>query len=148
MNIRKIVYIVVGCIGLALGAIGAVVPLLPSFSFLLLATICFGKSSDRLHTWFLGTKLYKENLEGYLQGRGMTKRAKLRLMLIVTLTMSVGFIMLSKLPVGRVILVVVWVFHMFYFWFGIKTKLDTQDVLEEMKSEETKELTETTSADS
>ena len=45
MNVKKIVYTAVGCLGLGLGAVGAVVPLLPAFPFLLLAAICFGKSS-------------------------------------------------------------------------------------------------------
>ena len=49
MKIKKIVYAAVGCIGVALGAVGAVLPLLPAFPFLLLAAVCFAKSSDRLH---------------------------------------------------------------------------------------------------
>ena len=61
MKIRKVFYIVVGCIGVGLGAVGAVLPLLPAFPFLLLATFCFAKSSEKLHQWFTGTKLYKNN---------------------------------------------------------------------------------------
>lgn len=118
---KRIVYIVVGCIGLGLGALGAALPLLPAFPFLLLAAICFGKSSERLHTWFIGTKLYKDNLESYVAGKGMTWKTKIRIMLIVTLTMLVGFIMMSNVPVGRIVLACVWVFHIFYFCFGIKT---------------------------
>ena len=59
MNIKKIAYIVLGYIGVALGAVGAIVPLLPAFPFLLLATFCFAKSSEKLHNWFISTKLYK-----------------------------------------------------------------------------------------
>lgn len=121
MKVKKYVYIAVGCVGVVLGAIGSVVPLLPAFPFLLLAAICFGKSSERLHNWFVGTKLYKNNLESYVQGRGMTWRTKIRIMIIVTLTMSVGFIMMSRVPVGRIVLACVWLFHIFYFCFGIKT---------------------------
>lgn len=121
MKIKKAIYIVVGCMGVGLGALGAALPLLPAFPFLLLAAICFGKSSERLHTWFINTKLYKNNLESYVQGRGMTWKTKIRIMLIVTLTMSVGFLMMSRVPVGRIILAGVWLFHIFYFCFGIKT---------------------------
>jgi len=67
MKIRKVLYIVVGCIGVGLGAVGAVLPLLPAFPFLLLATFCFAKSSEKLHQWFTGTKLYKNNLESYVK---------------------------------------------------------------------------------
>lgn len=50
MNIKKILYITLGCIGVGLGALGAVLPLLPAFPFLLLAAFCFGRSSEKLHT--------------------------------------------------------------------------------------------------
>ena len=132
MNIKKGIYIVVGCIGVGLGALGAALPLLPAFPFLLLAAICFGKSSERLHTWFIETKLYKNNLESYVQGRGMTWKTKIRIMVIVTLTMSVGFIMMSRVPVGRIILDGVWVFHILYFCFGVKTIKENVDVAEEV----------------
>ena len=49
MIIKKILYITLGCIGVGLGALGVVLPLLPAFSFLLLAAFCFGKSSEKLH---------------------------------------------------------------------------------------------------
>ena len=42
-KVKKILFIVLGCIGLALGAVGAVLPLMPAFPFLLLAAVCFAK---------------------------------------------------------------------------------------------------------
>ncbi len=121
MSIKKILYVVAGCVGLGIGAVGAVLPLLPSFPFLLLAAFCFAKSSERLHTWFVGTKLYKDNLESYVQGKGMTKKTKIRIMVTVTLLMTVGFIMMKQVFVGRIVLACVWVFHIVYFLFGVKT---------------------------
>lgn len=52
MKLKKILYVVLGCIGVALGALGAVLPLLPAFPFLLLAAFCFARSSERLNRWF------------------------------------------------------------------------------------------------
>ena len=69
---RRILWIVLGCVGVGLGAVGAVLPLLPAFPFLLLAAFSFAKSSQRLHTWFINTSLYKKNLESYVQHRAMT----------------------------------------------------------------------------
>ena len=108
---------------MGLGAVGAVVPLLPAFPFLLLAAFCFAKSSERLHTWFINTKLYKKNLESYVKGRGMTWDAKIRIMITVTLVMSVGFtiMMLRALYIPCTVLGGVWVFHLLYFIFGVKT---------------------------
>ncbi|MBQ8802409.1 MAG: YbaN family protein [Tyzzerella sp.] len=121
MKIKKIAYIVLGCIGVGLGAVGAVVPLLPAFPFLLLATVCFAKSSEKLHNWFINTKLYKNNLESYVQGRGMNWPTKIRVMVTVTVLMSIGFIMMKNVPVGRIALACVWAFHIIYFAFGVKT---------------------------
>ncbi|MGM9604085.1 MAG: YbaN family protein [Faecousia sp.] len=121
MNIKKIVYMTLGCIGVGLGALGAVLPLLPAFPFLLLAAFCFGKSSEKLHTWFIGTRLYKDNLESYVQGKGMTRKTKVRIMITVTILMCVGFIMMHRTNVGRIVLGCVWAFHLLYFLFGVKT---------------------------
>ena len=121
MNLKKMIFIVLGCIGVGLGAIGAVVPLIPAFPFLLMAAFCFAKSSERLHNWFINTKLYKNNLESYVQGRGMTWATKIRIMITVTLLMSIGFIMMFRVPVGQIVLACVLAFHIIYFIFGVKT---------------------------
>ena len=123
MNIKKIFWIILGCIGVGLGAVGAVVPMLPAFPFLMLATFSFARSSEKLHTWFVGTKLYKDNLEDFVAGRGMTWKTKIRIMVTVTLLMSVGFIMMGTkgIVTGCIVLGCVWVFHILYFIFGVKT---------------------------
>lgn len=129
MSIKKIIYIVVGCIGVGLGAVGAVVPMLPAFPFLLLAAFCFGRSSEKLNNWFINTKLYKNNLESYVQGRGMTRKTKIRIMITVTVLMSIGFFMMSKVPVGRIILACVWLFHILYFIFGVRTLKEEKEIV-------------------
>lgn len=116
---KKILYIFIGCISLGLGIIGVILPILPTFPFVLLAAFCFARSSERLDGWFKNTKLYRENNIK----NGMTKQAKIRIMCSVTLLMSVGFIMmgLRGIVVGNVVLLIVWIFHMAYFTFGVKT---------------------------
>ena len=125
MKLKKIIYIITGCIGLALGAVGAVLPLLPAFPFLLLAAVCFGKSSERLNNWFVNTKLYKNNLESFVKGQGMTWKTKIKIMITVTVLMTIGFIMMNQVVVGRIVLACVWVFHIIYFIFGVKTVKNT-----------------------
>ena len=76
-----------------------------------------------LHTWFINTRLYKNNLESYVTHRAMTLRTKRRVMLTVTLLMAFGFTMmlLKGLYIPCGILAGVWVFHILYFIFGVKT---------------------------
>ena len=116
---KKILYIMIGCISLGLGIIGVILPILPTVPFVLLAAFCFAKSSERLDGWFKNTKLYRENNIK----SGMTKRAKVRIMCLVTLLMSIGFIMmgLKDIVVGNIVLLIVWIFHMVYLTFGVKT---------------------------
>lgn len=111
MNIKKILYMILGCVGVGLGAVGAVLPLLPAFPFLMLAAFCFARSSEKLNNWFIHTKLYKNNLESFVKGQGMTWRTKIKIMVTVTVLMSIGFIMMDQVPVGRIVLGCVWLFH-------------------------------------
>ena len=116
---RKILYMIIGCLSLVLGIVGVILPILPTVPFVLLAAFCFAKSSERLDCWFKNTKLYEENNVK----NGMTKQAKLRIMCSVTLLMGIGFIMmgLKGIVVGNIVLLIVWIFHMVYFTFGVKT---------------------------
>lgn len=120
---KRILYIILGCVGVGLGAIGAVIPMLPAFPFLMLAAFCFARSSEKLDRWFKGTKLYQDNLADYVAGRGMTVKTKVRIMITVTLLMSIGFIMmgLKGIVTGCIVLGCVWAFHIVYFIWGVKT---------------------------
>lgn len=127
MPLRKLLYLMLGFLGLALGAVGAVLPLLPAFPFLVLAAYGFGKSSRRLDRWFKETRLYRENLADLAEDRGLTRRAKIRIMVTVTLFMAAGFIAMDAVAVGRIVLAFVWVGHIFYFLFGVRTLPDDRD---------------------
>lgn len=126
MTLRKLCYLALGFVGLGLGALGAVLPLLPAFPFLLLAAFGFGKSSEKLDRWFKGTRLYRDNLADLAAGRGLTRGAKVRIMVTVTVLMAIGFIMMHAVVVGRIVLGCVWAGHILYFLFGIKTLPDRQ----------------------
>ncbi len=125
MKSKKILYTGLGFLGLGLGAVGAVLPLLPAFPFLMLAAFSFGRSSEKLDRWFKETRLYKNNLESYIKGQGMPWKAKIRVMLMVTLLMTVGFVLMCRkaLYIPCIILCGVWVFHIFYFCFGVKNQI-------------------------
>lgn len=119
-GIMKIFYIALGFISLTFGGIGAVLPMMPAFPFLLLSFFCFGKSSEKLSNWLVSTKLYKDNLESWVEKKGMSKAAKLRICTTVTLIMAFSFVMMKNVPVGRAVLAVVWVFHILFFVFFVK----------------------------
>lgn len=123
MSIKRITFVVLGCVSLALAVIGVVLPILPTVPFLALAAFCFAKSSDRLNNWLINTKFYQNNLADFKAGKGMTVKTKVRILATVTLVMAIGLIvMLMKgVIVGSIILSVVWLGHIYYFGFKVTT---------------------------
>ena len=117
----KLIYIILGSVALVLGAVGTILPILPTTPLLLLAAFCFARSSEKLNNWFKGTKLYKDNLETFVKGQGMTKKAKVRIMSTVTIIMAIAFIAMKNTTIGRICLCIVWLCHIIAFVFVIKT---------------------------
>lgn len=133
MNKNKLyraIWISIGFICFGIGTIGVFLPFLPSFPFYMATLIAFTKSSEKLRTWFVSTKLYKKNLESYVTKKSMTVRTKLYIMTSVTLVMGFGFLMMSRVPVGRVVLAIVWLGHILYFIFGVKTEKEDGNIEE------------------
>ena len=116
----RYVFIALGILTLTVGAIGVVLPFLPSTPFFLITVVCFTKGSHRLHDWFLSTALYKKHLESFVQKRAMTKRAKVSVICSVTILMVFCFVMMRHVPVGQIVLVVLWLSHVLYFVFRVK----------------------------
>ena len=121
MRISKIIFITVGCICLGLGTVGMILPILPTVPFYMATAFCFAKSSEKLHRWFISSEMYKKHLQSFVEKRGMLLKTKLTILTTVTLLMGFGFVMMSRVPVASVILAVVWVCHIIYFVFGVKT---------------------------
>lgn len=75
----KYILLMVGITCTILGFVGVVVPLLPTTPFLLLAAICFAKSSERFKNWLIHTKVYREYVESFKNERGYTLIKKFKL---------------------------------------------------------------------
>ncbi len=130
----RTVYLVLGFVFLGLGAVGVVLPVLPTTPFLLISAFCFSRSSEKVDNWFKSTKLYKNNLETYSKNKAMKKGEKIRIMITVTIIMAFAFIMMRNTQVGRIAISVVWVCHIIAFTFFIKTqKEDEKENLEKDK---------------
>ena len=138
MSIKRIFFIVLGCISLVFVGIGVALPMIPYFPFLMLSTFCFAKSSKRLHNWIINTKLYKKNLESFARRKGMTLGAKIRIMITVTIVMAFGFVImfLKEIYIPCYILAGVWVMHILIFIFGIKTYVPDVNEKEAVKQKE------------
>ena len=123
MKLKRLIFLILGFLCLGLGCVGVALPILPTVPFFLVTVFCFANSSQKLHDWFVSTKLYKKHLESFVKKKGMTVRTKATILTSVTALMAVGFVLMLRkgIIVPCVILAVVWVCHLVYFLFGVKT---------------------------
>ncbi len=118
----RIFYIFIGLLAFVLGTVGALLPVLPTVPFYLLATWCFAKSSRRLHDWLHARPLYQKHMAPFFKGEGLTVRQKVTMMSVTTIMMLLAFFLMGEVMIGRVVLAGAWLFHVFYFLFRIKTR--------------------------
>ena len=116
----RILFIVLGFIFLGVGAVGIVVPILPTTPFLLLASFFFAKGSKRFHDWFLSTKLYKKYLESFVKSRAMTLKGKLTILIPVSCMLIITFILVDNIY-ARIVLVILFISKYVYFFTQIRT---------------------------
>lgn len=114
-NPIRFLWMIAGFLCLVLGTVGVVLPILPTVPFYMATVFCFAKGSKRVHRWFLGTRLYKKHLESFATNKEMTKKTKTSILTTVTILMAIGFFMMKDVLIGRLILAIVWIFHI-YIW--------------------------------
>ncbi len=106
-RISRFLWNAAGTFFLSLGAIGIVVPLLPTTPFLLLAASCYFRGSVRMYNWMLTNRYFGTLLRNYRDGKGIPLRT--RIATIVLLWTVIGFsatIMTDSMIVRTVLLLV------------------------------------------
>lgn len=69
-------WMVAGGLSLALGVVGAFLPLLPTVPFVLLAAFCFSRGSERCERWLLEHPLFGPPVRQWREQRAVPLRAK------------------------------------------------------------------------
>lgn len=70
------IYLIAGLLLVALGIIGAFVPLMPTTIFLILAAWCFARSSTRLENWLLNHPRFGQTLRDWRDTGAISRSAK------------------------------------------------------------------------
>lgn len=117
----KFIWLTIGFVTMAIGGLGVVLPVLPTTPFLLVASFCFAKGSDRFHNWFTGTQLYKKHLDSFVKDRSMTLKTKWCILLPASFMLIIAMIMMQNIY-GRIFILILISFKYIYFFTKIQTK--------------------------
>lgn len=105
-----------GVLSLALGVLGIFLPLLPTVPFLLLAAACFARSSERIHHWLINHVHLGPMIAGFLDGRGIPRKAKVRAITLVWLTIPPSALWLVSHPWLKGLLFAIALAITLYLW--------------------------------
>lgn len=103
---KRSLFVVVGTIFVGLGALGIVLPVLPTTPFLLLAAACYLRGSDRMHHWLLNNKWFGSYIKNYREGRGISARGKIFSITSLWVAIIISIIIVDVF-IMRVILVII-----------------------------------------
>ncbi len=105
--ILRLLLIAVGWISVCLGGIGIFVPLLPTVPFLLLAAVCFARSSEMFHRWLVSHPRLGPMINGFLSGEGIPLHAKLTAIAILWCSILLSVMALAILLWVKLLLILV-----------------------------------------
>lgn len=106
-TLKKALLIAAGFASLSLGVAGIFLPLLPTTPFLLLASACFLRSSERLHRWLLHHRVFGNFIGGYQRFRAISLRAKMLTVIVLWLFIGYAAVFVVGAALIRVLLLVI-----------------------------------------
>lgn len=115
-KIKHILLIILGWLFIFLGVIGAMLPLLPTTPFLILALACFAESSPRFHRMLLNNKWFGPALEQWEQTKTIRRTIKHKVMLLIIVSFGISIFVLSGRASLQLMLVSFCVILLFFVW--------------------------------
>jgi len=93
-HIKKYLLLIFGLLFILLGVIGAVLPILPTTPFLILALFCFANSSPSFHHKLLNNRWFGRDLQQWEKSRTISRPSKIKAMLLIVLSflISIGIL--------------------------------------------------------
>jgi len=99
-RIKKIMLISIGSLSLALGFLGAFLPVLPTTPFLLLAAYCYLHGSKRLYRWLINHPLLGAYIYNYLTYRAITRSTRYGALFFLWLTLIISMVVTANLQLS------------------------------------------------
>ena len=107
---KRAILIAAGSASLALAVLGLFLPLLPTTPFLLLASACYVRSSERLHGWLMGNRVLGGYIRNFKERRGLPVRAKVATVVLIWLPLAYSIYRLDLfwLELALVLMGLIW----------------------------------------
>lgn len=115
----KVLWVVLGSIFVILGAIGVIIPGLPTTPFLILAAACYIRSSQRLYDWLIKNKTFGPYLKDYREGKGIPKKAKILATTMIIIFVGYATLFGLKDLILRVVVGVLGLIGFLYVFFKV-----------------------------
>ena len=87
------VWLLLGLSCVVLGGIGAVLPLLPTVPFMLLAAYCFARSSNRAHDWLINHRIFGPAIADWQRSGAISLAAKYAATASVLVVYTISIVM-------------------------------------------------------
>lgn len=84
----RVLWLCLGCLFVGLGFVGALLPLLPTTVFMIMAAFFFARSSPRFYNLLLNNPLFGQLVRDWRDGLGMPLRAKVIAVTLLVLTIG------------------------------------------------------------
>ena len=104
---RRWLFASLGCVFVAVGIVGVVVPLLPTTPFMLLAAACFARGSRRLHAWLLGTRLFGPTITAWYETHTIPRGAKAMAIALIIVLLGSTIVLFVSTAIVRVALALI-----------------------------------------
>jgi uncharacterized protein len=95
--VKRYLYLTAGLLFLGVAYLGAVLPVLPTTPWLLLASYCFARSSPRLQRWVRNTPYFGSLIRDWEDHHGIRPRVKATAVTVVVLVVG-STILFSRAP--------------------------------------------------
>lgn len=103
-DLLRWILICIGWISIAGGIVGLLLPLVPTVPFLLLAALCFSRSSQRFHSWLVDHKHLGPLVRDYLTHGRIALRAKVMAIATIWISVPASTFLLIEIVWVRVLL--------------------------------------------
>lgn len=118
---KRWLLVLLGTAALFLGIVGVLLPIIPGTPFLVLAFICFGKGSRKIHALFLRVPFLGKHLERIERERSLTRGEKFFTIFSMVIYLSIAVYLLSLIAV-KIFLLCATVFGSYWIAYRVPTK--------------------------